>query len=213
VVHLQRFTIASFCRESFVKGNEHVYYYQRTHASGEGIIPRPLQKYAGIHNKRANDVFKRITAALILDQEAQDDVMMYAGLVDQKGFAGKIARDDFSREIYKAICKCFIRVQRNGVITFVARLSGESLAELEAIEVCAGVRPAPAPIVPPPPPLTAEQQLEAEVRMDWKHLRSSEIKRKRNNAAYRAMFDKLEAAGQLASFCTELHDGGREFRS
>jgi hypothetical protein len=163
--------------------------------------------------KGANDVFKRITAALILDQEAQDDVMMFAPLVDQVGFAGKIAREDFSREIYKAICKCFLRVQRNGVITFVAKLSGESLTELENIEIAAGERE-PRPIVPPPPPpLSAAEQLEAEVRKDWVHLASKEIKRKRNNAAYRAMFDRLEAAGQLASFCTSLHDGGREFRS
>jgi hypothetical protein len=161
----------------------------------------------------ANDVFKRITAALILDQEAQEDVMMFAPLVDQVGFAGKIARDDFSREIYKAICKCFLRVQRNGVITFVAKLSGEALAELEAIEVAAGVRQAPEPVAPPPPPLTAAEQLEAEVRRDWVHLRTSEVKRKCNNAAYRAMFDKLMAANQLESFCTSLHDGGREFRS
>jgi hypothetical protein len=160
----------------------------------------------------ANDVFRRITAALILDQEAQDDVMMFAPLVDQVGFAGKVARDDFSREIYKAICKSFLRIQRNGVITFVAKLSGEALAELEAIEVAAGVRQAPEPVAPPPPPLTAEQQLEADVRMDWKHLRSSEIKRKCNNRLYKAEFDRLMAAGQLESFCTSLHDGGREFR-
>src|SRR5260221_681226 len=114
----------------------------------------------------ANDVFRRITAALILDQEAQDDVMMYAGLVDQKGYAGQVARDDFKREIYAAICKSFIRIQRNGVITFVAKLSGESLAELEAIEVTAGVRQAPEPIAPTPPPPTAAEQLEADVRMD-----------------------------------------------
>jgi hypothetical protein len=98
-----------------------------------------------------NDVFRRISAALALDPEAQNDVMMFAPLVDQKGFAGKIARDDFSREIYKAICKCFLRIQNNLVVTFVSKLSGEALAELEAIEVAAGVREAPAPIAPPPP--------------------------------------------------------------
>jgi hypothetical protein len=85
--------------------------------------------------------------------------------------------------------------------------------QLEDIEILAGIR-APRPIVPPPPPpLSAEEQLEAEVRKDWVHLESKEIKRKLNNPAYRAVFDKLEAAGQLASFCTSLHDGGREFRS
>src|SRR5271154_222075 len=106
-----------------------------------------------------NDVFRRISSALALDPEAQDDVMMFAPLVDQKGFAGKIAREDFSREMYKAICKCFIRIQHNLVVTFAAKITPEAEAELEAIEVTAGVRQAPAPITPPPPPLTAAEQL------------------------------------------------------
>jgi hypothetical protein len=161
----------------------------------------------------ANDVFRRITAALILDQEAQSDVMMYAGLVDQKGYAGQVARDDFKREIYAAICKSFIRIQRNGVVTFVAKLSGEALAELEAIEVAAGVRQAPEPVAPPPPPLTAAEQLEAEVRRDWVHLRTAEVRRKLNNRAYKAVFDRLMDSGQLASQVTSFTDGGAEFRS
>ena|ERR1700722_6080863 len=155
-----------------------------------------------------NDVFKRITAALILDQEAQDDVMMFAPLVDQKGYAGQVAREDFSREIYKAICKCFLRVQRNGVIAFVAKLSGEALAELEAIEVAAGVREAPAPIVPPPPPLTAAEQLEAEVISDYNGAISTDKMRKKfnSNVAYRDTFNRLSAADKLRSQVTTLHD-------
>jgi hypothetical protein len=160
-----------------------------------------------------NDVFKRITAALILDQEAQDDVMMFAPLVDQKGYAGQVAREDFSREIYKAICKCFLRVQRNGVITFVAKLSGEALAELEAIEVAAGVREAPAPIAPPPPPKSAQELLTEEIRRDWVHLRTSEVKRKLNNKAYKAEFDRQMNAGELKSQVTSYTDGAAEFRS
>lgn len=159
-----------------------------------------------------DDVFRRISAALVLDSEAQEDVMMYAGLVDQKGYAGQVAREDFSREIYKAISKSFLKIQRNLVVTFAAKLTPEALAQLEDIEITAGQRP-PRPIVPPPPPPpTAAEQLEAEVRSDWVHLRTSEVKRKCNNAAYRAMFDKLMNAGQLESFCTSLHDGGAEFR-
>ncbi|MCU1240577.1 MAG: hypothetical protein JWO71_1303 [Candidatus Acidoferrum typicum] len=159
-----------------------------------------------------NDVFKRISAALALDSEAQDDVMMYAPLVDQPNYAGQVAREDFSREIYKAICKSFLEIQRNLVVTFAAKLTPEALEQLEDIEISAGARP-PRPIVPPPPaPPTAAEQLEAEVRRDWVHLRSSEVKRKCNNAGYRAMFDKLMATGQLESFCTSLHDGAAEFR-
>jgi hypothetical protein len=161
------------------------------------------------------DVMRRLTSALSLDSQAQADVTFYSDLdvLDQKGFAGEVARADFRRELYRACCVGFLKIQHNLVVTFAAKLTPEALAQLEDIEIAAGVR-APRPIVPPPPPpLTAAEQLEAEVRRDWKHLPSSEIKRKRNNVAYRAMFDKLEAAGQLASFCTSLHDGGREFRS
>jgi hypothetical protein len=160
----------------------------------------------------ANDVFRRISAALILDQEAQEDVMMFAPLVDQKGYAGQVAREDFKREIYKAICKSFIRIQRNGVVTFVAKLSGEALAELEAIEVSAGVREAPAPIAPPPPPKSAQELLTEEVKRDWVHLRTSEVKRKLNNKAYKAEFDRLMNAGELASQVTSYTDGSAEFR-
>jgi hypothetical protein len=161
----------------------------------------------------ANDIFKRITAALILDQELQNDVMMFADLVDQKGYAGQVARDDFKREIYKAICKSFLRIQRNGVVTFIAKLSGESLAELEALEVAAGVRQAPEPVAPPPPPKSTGELLEEEVRRDWRHLRTSEVKKRLNNRAYKETFDRLMAAGQLESIATTYTDGAAEFRS
>jgi hypothetical protein len=160
----------------------------------------------------ADDVMRRVTAALALDTQAKEDVQFYSSAVDQAGYAGEVALADFKRELHRSIARAFLECQRNLVIEFVARLTDEAREQLENIEIAAGVR-APRPIVPPPPPPpTAAEQLEAEVRRDWVHLRSSEIKRKRNNAAYRAMFDKLEAAGQLASFCTELHDGGAEFR-
>ena len=159
-----------------------------------------------------NDVFKRISAALALDSQAQDDVMMFAPLVDQANYAGQVAREDFSREIYKAICKSFLEIQRNLVVAFAAKLTPEALEQLEDIEIGAGQR-TPRPLVPPPPPPpTAAEQLEAEVRLDWVHLRSSEIKRKRNNAGYRAMFDKLMDAGQLQSQCTTLYNAGEEQR-
>jgi hypothetical protein len=160
-----------------------------------------------------NDVFRRISAALALDPEAQNDVMMFAPLVDQKGYAGQVAREDFSREIYKAICKCFIRVQKNLVITFSCKLTPEAMAELLAIEVVAGVREAPAPIAPPAPPKSAQELLSEEVKHDWVHLRTAEVRRKCNNKAYKAEVDRLMAANELASVCTALHDGGKEFRS
>lgn len=160
----------------------------------------------------ANDVFRRISAALALDSDAQTDVMLYADAVDQRGYAGQVARKDFQEAIYVAICKSFIRIQNNLVVTFAAKLTPEALAELEAIEVTAGVREAPAPIVPPPPPKSPQELLEEEVRRDWKHLRTSEVKRKLNNKAYKTEFDRLMNAGELKSQVTSYTDGGAEFR-
>lgn len=158
------------------------------------------------------DVMRRLKSALALDSQAQADVTFYSDAVDQKGFAGETARADFKRELYRACCVGFLTIQRNLVVTWATKLTEEALIQLEDIEIAAGQRP-PRPIVPPPPPpLTAEQQLEVDVRTDWKHLRSSEIKRKCNNAGYRAMFDKLMESGQLGSQCTTLYNAGEAQR-
>jgi len=90
-----------------------------------------------------NDIFRRISASLALNTEAQNDVMMFADLVDQKGHAGQTAREDFSREIFKAICQSFIKIQQNLVVTFAVKLTPEAEAQLEAIEVVAGVKKLP----------------------------------------------------------------------
>jgi hypothetical protein len=161
----------------------------------------------------ADDVMRRITAALALDTQAKEDVQFYSGAVDQAGYAGQVALADFKRELHRSIARAFLECQKNLVIEFVARLTPEAVEQLENIEIASGQRD-PRPIVPPPPPpLTAAEQIEAEVRRDWVYLRSPEIKRKCNNSSYRAMFDKLMNAGQLESFCTSLHDGAAEFRS
>jgi len=44
--------------------------------------------------------------------------------------------------------------------------------------VAAGVRQTPEPIEPPPPPKSAQELLEEEVRRDWVHFRTAEVKRK-----------------------------------
>jgi hypothetical protein len=62
------------------------------------------------------------------------------------------------------------------------------------------------------PSLTAAEQLEAEVRRDWIHLRTQEVKRKLNNKFYKAEFDRLMNAGELKSQATAYTDGGAEFR-
>jgi hypothetical protein len=161
----------------------------------------------------ADDVMRRVTASLALDTQAKEEVQFYTSAVDQSGYAGQVALADFKRELHRSIARAFLECQRNFVIEFVARLTPEAVEQLENIEIAAGQRE-PRPVVPPPPPpLTAAEQLEAEVRRDWVHLRTEEVKRKLNNRAYKAMFDKLMAADQLKSQVTSYTDGAAEFRS
>jgi hypothetical protein len=160
------------------------------------------------------DLMRRIVASLALNSEAQEEVMFWSRpeLLDQKGYAGSVAREDFKKEMYVAVCKSFLKVQKNLVIEFVARLTPAAAEQLENIEIAGGQRP-PRPIVPPPPPpLSAEEQLEVEVRKDWTHLRTAEVRRKLNNRAYKQCFDRLMAAGELKSVATLYTDGAAEFR-
>jgi hypothetical protein len=160
----------------------------------------------------SNDVFRRIAAALALDTSVQTDCLLYVDAIDQRGFAGDTARGDFKREMYRAICKSFLRCQNNFVIEFVAKLTPEALAQLEAIEVAAGVRQEPAPVAPPPPPKTPQELLTEEVLRDWKFLPATKVRHKLNNKMYKAEFDRLMSSGQLESQITSLHDHGAEFR-
>jgi hypothetical protein len=158
----------------------------------------------------SNDVFRRISAALALDTDAQTDVMLYADLVDQKGHAGQIARQDFSEAMYKAICQSFVRIQKNLVVTWATKLTPEAEIQLEDIEIYAGERE-PRPVVPPPPPpLSAAEQLEAEVINDWAHLPTAKVRLKCNNRAYREVFDRLMNSGALKSQCTTLYNAGEQ---
>jgi hypothetical protein len=156
-----------------------------------------------------NDVFRRIAASLALDSQAQDDCLLYIDLIDQKGYAGQVARNDLQRELYRAICKAFLKIQHNYVVEFVSKLTPEAESQLEDIEIEAGQR-APRPVgAPPPPPKSAAELLTEEVLRDWKFLPVDKLKHKLNNRAYKAEFDRLEAANFLETQITSLTDGSK----
>jgi hypothetical protein len=160
----------------------------------------------------ANDVFKRVAASLALNTEAQTDCLLYADILDQKGYAGEQARDDFRNAMFVAISKSFLRVLRNGAIEVVGKLTPEAQEQLENIEIWAGER-APHPVTPPPPaPKSVQELLTEEVLLDWERLPAAKVKLKLNNAQYKAVFDRLMAADQLDSQITTLTDHGAEFR-
>jgi hypothetical protein len=155
----------------------------------------------------ADDVMRRVSAALALDQKLQDDVMIYADHLDQpNSYARGVSRADFQREMYAATCTAFLKVQHNYIIEFVAKLTPEAQAQLEDIEIAAGQRE-PRPVEPPPPPpKSAQELLDEQIRDDWAHLSSDKIKAKcRTNPAYKARLDQL--MDELPTQCTSYTDG------
>jgi hypothetical protein len=160
-----------------------------------------------------NDAFKRIAAALALDSEAQANCLLYVDILDQRNqYAREMARDNFRNEMYSSICGAFLRVLKNGAVTFISKLTPEAQEQLEDIEIVAGQRAPRAVVPPPPPPKSAAELLTEEVLTDWKRLPADKVKLKLNNRAYKAEFDRLMAADQLDSQCTALTDGAAEFR-
>jgi hypothetical protein len=164
-----------------------------------------------------NDIFKRISASLALNSEEQANVIFYANeeVLNQRGFAGQVAREDFSKSMYAAICRSFLRIQRNGVVTFAVKVSSpEAQEQQENIEIAAGERE-PRPVVPPPPPpKSAKEQLEDEVIADYNGALSTEKMRKKMNSdvVYRETFNRLSDSGRLQSRITTYTDASGEFR-
>jgi hypothetical protein len=158
-----------------------------------------------------NGIFKRISAALILDTQAQSDCLMFVEIVDQPHkYAREQAQDDFRNAMTVAISRAYLKIQRNGVIQYISKLTPEAAEQLEMIEMLAGER-APYPVVPPPPPpLSAQEQLEAQVIADYNGLSTDKMRAKMNsNIAYRETFNRLSESGKLESQITTLHDGSK----
>jgi hypothetical protein len=157
----------------------------------------------------ANDIMKRLSASLALDKQSQDEVLFYADAeyLDQKNYvARKDARETFKRCMYEAICRAFLKVQRNHKIEYVSKLTSEADRELEAIEIAAGYR-LPAPL--PPPQKSTRELLEEEVIADYNGALSVDKMRVKfnSNKAYRDMFNLLSESGRLESRVTSFHDG------
>jgi hypothetical protein len=159
----------------------------------------------------ADDVMRRITAALSLDEESKSDVLIYADteVLEQRGYAGEVARADFTRELYKGTCRAFLRVNRNHAIEFVAQLTPEAIIQFQDIEIAAGER-APRPVEPPPPPpKSAQELLEEQVIADYNGaLSTGKMRAKMNsNVAYRETFNRLSESGKLETRVTSYVDG------
>ena len=161
------------------------------------------------------DVLERIAAFMALDLASQERLRALANpaLLEQPSeYARNLARDEFTRALYHEWARAFLAVQRNFVFEFATKPTEASIFELEDLEIAAGERAPQPAAVPPPPPPTPQEILDAQVIEDWALLPVDKMRKKLQNPAYKAAFDRLEAENKLRSQVTSLHDAGSEVR-
>jgi hypothetical protein len=184
--------------------------HELTQQSMQRFLSENRDLIALIKNLSTDELFQKIAAAMQLNPEYTQEVMLHAdeAYLNQKNIAGRFAREAFARAIYKAVCQSFLKIQRNYVVLFATKLTPEALAQLQEIEVAAGERQ-PAP--PPPPQKSAEELLVEQIKEDWIMLPSDKLRKKiAGNPQYKAVFNRLMDSNQLASNCTSWHDAGQQ---
>lgn len=143
----------------------------------------------------AEDLFKKISAELALDDSAEEAVEFYAEGIDQKNqFARDTARADFASSMNQQFCLSFLKLRTRGAIQFSIELTPEAEAELYELEVASGCRR--------PKQAAAHQaaeSLDQEIISDWHgRLRTSEIQaKKKSNPAYATRLTEMLDGGQL----------------
>jgi hypothetical protein len=161
-------------------------------------------------NLTVSELRGRLAAAMELNPTYTEEIMVHAdgAYLDQKGYAGRVAREAFSQAMYRGICQSFLHIARRGVIQYAARFTPEAEAQMIAIEIGAGEREPAPPVAPAPPPPSAAELLDAEIQNDWLNLGTAKIRKKcSTDRAYKKRFDELIATDALSSICTSFHDG------
>jgi hypothetical protein len=149
----------------------------------------------------ANDVMRRVTAALALDADARDNVTFYSDdeyLNQPVVIARNEARASFKAELYRQTCRAFLRVQDRSMIEYVSKRTPEALEELKQIQIAAG-EIQPEPVVPAQPQPSAQELLDQEVIADYNGAIPVDKMRAKfkTNPAYKATLDRLLASGEL----------------
>jgi hypothetical protein len=156
------------------------------------------------------DVFTRMSAALTLDRELNEEFGFYGEGVDQPGYAGKEAKEDVRKLLRRSLAVAFNRGMANGVIRQKIKLTDIADSQLIELKIQAGLMEAPAqePVVPIK---SAQEQLEDEVAADFNGAISTDKMKAKmnNNIAYRNTYKRLAETNRLESRVTTLHDAGK----
>jgi hypothetical protein len=132
---------------------------------------------------------------------------MHDAMIQDDSFARNIAHDDFRATLRAAMANAFHKCLVNGSLTFACKATEEANQEYQLLKIAAGIEKAPPP---PPKPLSAAEQLDAEIKDDWIRLPADKLKAKQNNnPRYRARLNELLETDQIKSQISQMHDGSK----
>jgi hypothetical protein len=151
-------------------------------------------------------IFERTSAAASLDKEVRQDLANFSEseYLNQSGYAGREAKETFSKAVYLAIARAFFYLMTNGSLRLATKFTDEANEQQLELRYLIGdlSRPAPAPAAPAP--LSFEEQ----VRWDWDHLPIDEIKKKKAmSAQYRQTITQILDSTETTCQITTMHDG------
>ena len=82
------------------------------------------------------DLFRKISADLALDESAEEAAMFFAEGCDQTHkFARDCAREEFSKAMYQQFCLSFLKLRTRGAVQYSIALPPEAQEELYELEV------------------------------------------------------------------------------
>jgi len=147
-----------------------------------------------------SELFDLISAELALSQDAEDEVSFCGEGLDQKNlFARRVAREDFSREMYKQMCLAFLQLRQRGAVQFSLALTDEAQEELFQLEVDAGCRAPQQVVDAQAQQQSAAEALSAEVKNDWNGAANTSTiaQKKRSRPEYAARLEAMLNEGVI----------------
>ncbi len=148
----------------------------------------------------AEDLFKKIQADLVLDEDAEGALEAWGEHIDHADpSARKMAQEALAVDTYRQLCLAFLRLKARGAIQFSLELTPEAEAELYELEVASGCRRPKQAIAEEAAAHQAAESLDQELSADWHgRLTTSQIQaKKKSNPAYATRLTEMLDGGQL----------------
>ena len=191
------------------------------------LTQKAIDTFTGDHadhfaslSEAPTQIFNRISALIILDQDVQQKVKDYGSNDWLNGLDPsfrKWGRERFVNYLLKVFAQKLIELLSNGTVQFVTTPTPEGLAQFEHLQVMAGLKPAPPP---PPKQKTAAELLTEEVLVDFNGIYDEKKKlikppismslmreKCRTRRDYDAEYGRLADTNVLASSITSSYSG------